>query len=189
MLRFKIGEVVPVTRLPRSLFTGENMYKICEHGQRCSRCRECKISGTGGGSLCAHYKPRTYCKECGGNSLCEHGRQKSNCKKCSGFIRLARTMYQSAKKRATKKRVPFSLTIQDILQLIGDGVCPVFGTPFEMESGLSRASASRDRFMPELGYTKENCSVISYLANAMKQGATADEIQRLADWVRSKEKI
>jgi hypothetical protein len=96
-------------------------------------------------------------------------------------------MFQSARKRAKKKKLPFDLTVSDILELIGDGVCPVFGTPFEMEPGLSNASASLDRFKPELGYTKTNCSVISYLANAMKQGASSAMIQRLADWVRSKE--
>jgi hypothetical protein len=161
---------------------------ICEHNNRRYRCVECKVLGVGGSSLCEHNKVKRNCIQCGGAGICEHGRQKSNCKKCSGFVRLARTMHQSAKKRAKKKSLPFELSVQDVLDLIGSGICPIFGTPFETGFGLHKTSASLDRFKPELGYTKENCSVISHLANAMKQGANADEIQRLADWVRSKEK-
>lgn len=160
---------------------------ICDHNHKRSTCKECKKLGIGGNELCDHYKLRCYCVECGGGGICEHSIRRTSCKKCNGFVRLARTMYHSAKVRAKKKKLPFDLTVDDILKLIGDGTCPVFNTPFEMESGLSKASASLDRFKPELGYVKGNCSVISYLANAMKQGATADEIQRLADWVRQKE--
>lgn len=93
-------------------------------------------------------------------------------------------MYQSARRRALKKDLPFDLSKNDILELIGDGHCPVFNTPFEMLPGLTGASASLDRFVPKLGYVKGNCFVISYLANTIKQNATAEQIQLVADWMR-----
>ena len=53
--------------------------RICEHGRRRSKCKEC-----GGASICEHGRGAHECKECGGASICEHGRQRSQCKECGG---------------------------------------------------------------------------------------------------------
>lgn len=179
----------------------------CSHNHLKQYCRECKLLGCGGSSICLHDKVRSVCKDCGGGSICIHSRVRSvcadcggssickhnkrrlSCKVCIGFPRLAQTMLWTAKKRAAKKGLPFNLSKEDVLKLIGDGICPVFGTQYYMASGLSGTSASLDRQKPELGYVKGNCSVISYRANTIKQDATADEVQRVADWIRQKETI
>lgn len=52
----------------------------CEHGRRRDVCWECKLVGTGGGSLCEHGKQRCVCKlGCGGGSYCKHGIARSAC--------------------------------------------------------------------------------------------------------------
>ena len=66
-------------------------------------------------------------------------------------------------------------------------MCPVFNTPFIFINGrVTRPeSPTIDRLNPALGYVKDNVVVISMKANAIKSSATADEIQRVADWLRT----
>jgi hypothetical protein len=107
---------------------------------------------------------------------------------CIGFPAVAQQMLTSAKQRAKKMNLPISITKEDLLELIGNGKCPVFGTPFNLSHFTQTdTSASLDRFIPELGYTKENCSVISYLANAIKSKATTEQVRKVLEWMEKKE--
>lgn len=98
----------------------------------------------------------------------------------------AASAFQNARKRAEKKGVPFELSKQDIYVLAGD-ICPVFGTKFDFVGNgrIVPESPSLDRIVPERGYVHGNVVVISMRANAIKQNASIDEIQRVADWLRS----
>lgn len=92
----------------------------------------------------------------------------------------------SAKDRATRAEIAFNLD-KDFIKNITPDMCPVFKTPFIFIGGktLRPESPTIDRLYPERGYVKDNVIVISAKANAIKSNATADEIQRVADWLRS----
>lgn len=92
-------------------------------------------------------------------------------------------MWNSAKRRASMKGLPFTITVADIV--IPD-VCPVLGLPFEHNVGCPKDnSPSLDRIDPALGYVPGNIAVISFLANKVKQTATSEQIRRVADYVAS----
>lgn len=97
---------------------------------------------------------------------------------------MAQAMCKSAKERANRKGIPFNITVDDIVELIGDGVCPVLGIHYNLSSHrITDESASLDRFVPSLGYIKCNCAVMSQLANAIKRNATSEQVRRVADWM------
>jgi hypothetical protein len=151
---------------------------ICEHGRQRCRCRKC-----GAEYFCEHGRVKRRCGACSGEYNCEHGRYKYICKECGGLPALAYLMYRGAKARAKKKNLPFNITVEEILELIGDGRCPIFGTPYNLESrGITDTSANLDRTFPDLGYTKANCVVLSNLANRIKTDATAQEIRKVLEW-------
>jgi len=94
-------------------------------------------------------------------------------------ISIART-----KKRAQSKNQEFSLSLDYLLSIYPkDGKCPVLG--IEMELGGERDnSPTLDRFNNLKGYIEGNVSWISYRANAVKSDASADEILKLAEWIK-----
>lgn len=81
--------------------------------------------------------------------------------------------------RAKKEGRPFDLTAEDIV--VPDR-CPLLGIPLVRSSGLGAKpnSPSVDKVIPELGYVRGNVRVISYLANAMKNSATPDQLRTFA---------
>ena len=86
-------------------------------------------------------------------------------------------MWHSAKLRAKRKNLEFSIAVEDILIPI---TCPVLGIPLNIEKfGVRYDSPSLDRRNSSLGYTKENIWVISSRANLLKNNASVDELYRL----------
>ena len=67
------------------------------------------------------------------------------------------------------------------LRSVAPATCPVFGTPFDKR--VKSLNASVDRINPQLGYTRENIQIISFLANAMKRNASTDQLRAFAEWV------
>ena len=62
-------------------------------------------------------------------------------------------------------------------------VCPVFNKPLIKGDGAHhRWSPSIDRIDPQKGYVRGNLQVISFLANAMKQDATPEELDQFSIW-------
>lgn len=95
----------------------------------------------------------------------------------------ALTKYYDTKRRAALAGIPFNLEPEDIV--IPD-VCPALGIDLAPGvGGIHPGSPSIDKIKPELGYVKGNVVVISNRANVIKQDATAEEIQAVADYVRS----
>ena len=93
-------------------------------------------------------------------------------------------LWHSAKKRAAKFNIPFDLTEQDI---VIPEYCPIF-KDMKLELGVGRArsnSPSIDKITPSLGYTKGNCWVISYQANAMKNSANIKQLHEFADAIKA----
>jgi hypothetical protein len=58
---------------------------------------------------------------------------------------LAQKMFDATKKKAAAEGVPFSLTVQDVYDLIPEK-CPVLGTPFSVDEELLAISQAERRY-------------------------------------------
>lgn len=99
---------------------------------------------------------------------------------CSPHIK----MWGKAKQRAKEKGVPFTIKRADV---IIPTHCPVLGLRLQTGGGTGKfgeSSPTLDRIIPELGYVPGNVAVISWRANRIKNDGTADELQKIADWIR-----
>ncbi len=107
---------------------------------------------------------------------------------CS-FANRVKSMLASARQRATKHDVPFDLTQQQVDTLAQRTVmCPAL-TDLKLKylpGPICGASASLDRFDPQLGYVWDNVWIISMRANQIKSNATAVQILTVARWFNSK---
>lgn len=94
-------------------------------------------------------------------------------------------MWNSAAKRARRKNLPFSLLLDDIPQI--PEACPILGIPLEKSYGVGGVtfnSPTLDRIIPSLGYVPGNIQIISQRANVIKNDASAEEIQKVADYMK-----
>lgn len=100
-------------------------------------------------------------------------------------IKRMRKILRDVKYRCKKKGIPFDLTLED-LDVIPD-FCPVLGTEINYKGGrkLCICSPSIDRLIPEMGYVKANCRIISYRANRIKSDASLDDLYAVIDYIRS----
>lgn len=88
-------------------------------------------------------------------------------------------MFNSARARARKAKVPFEITKEDI---VIPEECPILGIPLVKGKGkVHDASPSLDRKIPSKGYTKENIWVVSYRANMLKSDATSEELKKVIE--------
>ena len=90
-----------------------------------------------------------------------------------------------AHNRAKAGGLPFDLTtewIEAALETAVSNGCPYLGIPIRLGvQGIhSPNSPSLDRIIPELGYTQDNCIIVSFRANTLKRDATPDELELLA---------
>jgi hypothetical protein len=94
-------------------------------------------------------------------------------------------MRASAKNRAKNRSLEFDLTLEDI---IIPEYCPVLGIKLDLQaSKMQNNSPSLDRVDNSRGYTADNIAVISNRANRLKCDATAEELQKVVDWMRKME--
>jgi hypothetical protein len=83
-------------------------------------------------------------------------------------------LYFSAKSRAKKQRVPFSLDLSDI---VIPEACPILGIPLAPNvKSISLNSPTLDKIIPTAGYVKGNVWVISHKANKMKSNMTTSDM-------------
>jgi hypothetical protein len=100
------------------------------------------------------------------------------------------SFWHSAKSRAKRDSVPFSIT-QEYLKSIATDECPIFHTPFEWgPSGLGCGKfkpngPQLDRIEPQLGYIEGNVAFISHRANRLKDNGTMQDHYDIADWLWS----
>jgi len=92
-------------------------------------------------------------------------------------------LWLSARSRAKQQGVPFTISVEDV---VIPKVCPVLGIEIKTNEGkkVYHNAPSIDKFVPELGYTPDNISVISFRANWLKQNATPEEMSLLAEWMK-----
>jgi hypothetical protein len=87
------------------------------------------------------------------------------------------SMWASAKRRAKRNGIDFSINIEDIEI---PTVCPLLGLEISyVDFGIRYNSPSLDRKDPKKGYVKENIWVISSRANLLKNDATLEELELL----------
>ena len=132
--------------------------------------------------------PPPHCRKCLEDLTSENESQGAPgyCKFCvSGYatVNIRQRMLNSAQKRAENAGVPFTITENDIRIPI---YCPILGVKLRAHKGKGAKddSASLDRIIPELGYVPGNIAVMSHRANRIKSDGTADEHQKIADWIR-----
>jgi hypothetical protein len=106
------------------------------------------------------------------------------CRQCGGFLVAAKQILRGARWRARRQNLQFDLTLDDVLELFGDGFCPVLGIKYDLSARtICDASPTLDKFFPDMGYVKGNCTVISQLANQIKSHATAGQVRLVAEWM------
>ena len=110
-------------------------------------------------------------------------------KKKKTYNTIENVLFQSAKARAIRKKLEFSIKRDDVI--IPD-ICPVLGIKINKfledtsQSNRSRASSpSIDRLDNSKGYLKGNVSVISYRANILKGQGTAIQHRQIAKYIRN----
>jgi hypothetical protein len=95
-------------------------------------------------------------------------------------VSLGSVLY-SAKMRAEKYNLPFNID-KEYLKIIypANGMCPVLNV--KLKKGINKltsTSPTLDRFIPKLGYVKNNVWFISYRANVIKNNLTIKEMELL----------
>lgn len=96
-----------------------------------------------------------------------------------------RTMVNTARARAKKRGIDFSITHEDVH--IPD-VCPVLGIQLHSHLGSSSKgggwddSPSIDRIDNNKGYTPDNIVVVSWRANRVKSHISIEEIRKLLEF-------
>jgi hypothetical protein len=97
-------------------------------------------------------------------------------------------LFYSAGQRARNDGIPFTLTKAELADLARDsgGICPVAGVRFSWERDPGEMWApfapSLDRIQPGGPYSKENCRLICWAANAGKNNWT---LRRYVEFCRA----
>lgn len=92
-------------------------------------------------------------------------------------------LYYSAKTRAKKSGLEFTISIYDIEVPLA---CPVLGLKLEKSTTGKRvdSSPSLDRIDNSKGYTKDNTRVISWRANKLKSDASIEELEAVLSYMK-----
>ena len=96
---------------------------------------------------------------------------------------------RSCRARSKEKDLPFNLT-EDYLKEIWSGYCPVFNTALNLDAKKGvLGHAQLDRIVPSLGYVEGNVVWLSERANRIKDDATLEDLERLVEWLKSKQNM
>jgi hypothetical protein len=101
---------------------------------------------------------------------------------------ILQAMLKAARQRAKKQNIPFNLSAEDLHDLAVD-YCPITLEPLDwtresiVNSRPESNSPSLDKNIPELGYVKNNCAIISYRGNTIKNNGTIDEHRRIVKYM------
>lgn len=94
-----------------------------------------------------------------------------------------KTKLKNKRTTALAKGIPFALTISDIYPL--PARCPVLDIPINFNAvGAEDAALSIDRIDPSRGYTPDNIVLVSQRANRIKNDATVEELERIAQFYK-----
>ena len=103
-----------------------------------------------------------------------------------------KSIYKNRLYSAKKSNIEFTITFEEVEALVTD-VCPVLGIKLDWENtgrtgkqGGRDNSPSIDKIDPNKGYVSGNVVWMSHRANKIKQDATSEEIQAVANWLKNK---
>ena len=86
--------------------------------------------------------------------------------------------------RAKQSNIPCDLNESDIEIPTH---CPILGIEIKFEKGKARETTpSLDRIVPEKGYVKGNCYIISKKANRMKQDNTPETLRAILAYIEER---
>jgi hypothetical protein len=92
-------------------------------------------------------------------------------------------LWRLVRERARKNKLPFTIEPSDI---VIPEVCPVLGIKLlPCGKRLDDCSPTLDKINNELGYIKGNVSVISWKANRLKSDGTAEDHERIANYIKN----
>ena len=170
-------------------------------GSKIKRCTLCSVTletkevgSSKGNCYISNYNNRIYkCNKCF-NKFMERHTKKWRKNKTVGSSQHIADMIESARQRAKKYNIPYTLKSQDIRDIITDR-CPILGIKFELNKQKQKwgkgknqnnwqTSPSIDRIVPDKGYTKDNIIIVSLMANSIKNQATPDQIQKVATFYK-----
>lgn len=125
------------------------------------------------------------------------------CKKCKSDMQIEREkrikstqegkrewtikkLLSCVKSRVKKENIPFDLDHGWINQNLPK-ICPIFKTEIILGNNLENRnnSPSIDKIVPNIGYIKSNCRIISYKANLLKSDGTAEEHEKIANYIKN----
>ena len=102
---------------------------------------------------------------------------------------LASSRWQSAKLRAEKKRLTFTITKEYLKEIYPvDGLCPILRIKMTTQGATRDPSPTLDRIDNSKGYVQGNVAWISFRANQSEPDTTAEEIRGLAEYMGIKSK-
>ncbi|WP_431290409.1 hypothetical protein [Burkholderia cepacia] len=93
-------------------------------------------------------------------------------------------IWKSAKDRASRKGIEFTLSREKVERAVVGGICEVTGIKFDMSvknKNQSSFSPSVDKIDPRKGYTDENCQIVCWLYNRAKGDGTHAEVMLLVE--------
>lgn len=116
-----------------------------------------------------------------------HSNYKQQKRNERGIDYWARVALQNYKKTAKKKNFDFDLDKEWIISNIKDR-CPALGIKLELPDGSRNYSVANsisvDRIDNKIGYTKDNCVIVSRRANLMKNDGTLNEMIKITDFYK-----
>ena len=131
--------------------------------------------------------------------LCKQWR-KDNVEKIKGYsaqyyqehkeeyeLNIIKYKLSSAKQRAKKNNLPFSITEQDIKDVWPiDNKCPALDIEFIIggHDTMNYDSPSLDRIIPNKGYVKGNIQIVSALANGIMSNATPEQVIKVGQYFK-----
>jgi hypothetical protein len=132
-------------------------------------------------------------------ALCKQWR-KDNVEKIKGYsaqyyqehkeeyeLNIIKYKLSSAKQRAKKNNLPFSITEQDIKDVWPiDNKCPALDIEFIIggHDTMNYDSPSLDRIIPNKGYVKGNIQIVSALANGIMSNATPEQVIKVGQYFK-----
>ncbi len=152
-------------------------------------CNFCKTILTANNSFYYNNNPKLICHRCN-KERCSLRRMKSSKDDLRKFRLL--TLLSSSKRRAKEKKFEFNLDFEWLDKNTPE-LCPIFKTKLifsilqinKKRIGANLFAPSIDRVDNSKGYTKENCIIVSFKANTIKNMATIDELCQVADFYKN----
>jgi len=97
-----------------------------------------------------------------------------------------RKIFNAAKSRSLKDNIPFDITIEFVFDLFRKQEAKCFYSGIEMTSKIGRTGISIDKKTPNIGYTKDNTVLTTWLVNNMKRDLTEQQFKEMCKLIANK---